>query len=62
MQELGRKRQDIADNRQTLTEDLLRENSQQLKDLTGKVDTLVVELRALVSALLQEHQNGREGV
>jgi hypothetical protein len=58
MQELGRVRLDMTDDRQTATENLLRENSLQLRDLTGKVDALVVKLDALVAALLREHLNG----
>jgi uncharacterized coiled-coil protein SlyX len=61
MHDLAHRRLDIGDNRQTLTENLLRENSRQLADLTGKVDTLVGKLDALVSALLREHPNGHEG-
>jgi len=46
MQDLLHKPHDVADAHQTITESLLRGNSRQLEDLSGKADILVVKLNS----------------
>ena len=61
MKDLHSARMDAHQNSLDTIEGLLRENSRQLVDLTGTVTVLAGKVDALVSALLRDHSNGKQG-
>ena len=61
MKDLHSARMDAHQGSLDTIEGLLRENSCQLVTLTANVNTLAGKVDALVSALLREHPNGKDG-